>query len=63
MAPTRKKYTEENLLRAVAEVKNGTSTYRAAAEKYNVPLATICDKVKNRMPISTKLGEKYLLDI
>jgi len=32
------------------------STYRAAARKYNVRITTICGKVKNKMPISTKLG-------
>ena len=34
-------YSEEDLLRAVTEIKNGTCTYRAASAKYGIPIATL----------------------
>ena len=56
----RKKYTkhkEEDLVRAVAEIKNGHATYRSVSEKYGIPIATLCDKVKNRVAVSSKMGK------
>ena len=52
-------YTEENLINAVAAVKNKTHTYREASELFNVPLATICDKVKERVPLLLGKPGKY----
>ena len=55
--PSRRKNYEEDLLRAVAEIKNGQITYCVASTKYGIPLATLCDKVTNRFPVSTKMGK------
>ena len=43
MPPKKKLYRESKLLEAVAAVKNGT-TYKAASDKYLVPIPTIHDK-------------------
>ena len=40
-------YTETALREAVASVKNKSLSYK----KYNVPVATICDRVKQRVAI------------
>ena len=44
-------YTETALREAVASVKNKSLSYKKASEKYNVPVATICDRVKQRVAI------------
>ena len=60
MAPkkkTGKKYTEEQLLAAVAEVKNKTLSQRRAAEKYDVPQSTIGGRITGRYaPTILKAG-------
>lgn len=43
----RKLYDENNLLQAVAAVKNGM-TYKDASEKYGIPTSTINDKCLTR---------------
>ena len=43
--PKRKKYSDEQLLNAVAEVKNKSLSTRRTAEKYGVPQATLVDRV------------------
>jgi len=53
----REKYTEEDILRAVADIKNGICTYRTASEKYRIPVATLCNKVKGKVPLSSKIGK------
>ena len=45
-------YTEETMLSAVASIKNGTMSYRVASRTYGVPIATLCDKIKNRVPLA-----------
>ena len=35
------------LREAVASVKNKSLSYKKASEKYNVPVATICERVKH----------------
>ena len=37
----RERYSENDLIKAIAEVKNGTCTYRKASEKYGIPIATL----------------------
>lgn len=54
---SRQKYTEDDLLRAVAEVKNGNGSYRSVALKYNIPASTLSDKVKLRVPLVSKIGK------
>ena len=50
-------YSETALVGAVASVKNKTLSYKKASEKFNVPVATICDRIKQRVPIEfTKPG-------
>ena len=58
----RESYSEEDLLRAVSEIKNGTCTYRAASAKYSIPTATLSDKVKERIPIGSKIGKIFILN-
>ena len=52
MAPRKKtnlrKYSEDALLQAVAEVTNGILSQRRAAEKYVVPQSTIGDQLSGR---------------
>ena len=58
MAPTKKRrnYTNDDLMAAIAEIKSGKS-YRQTAIKYNIPAMTLCDKVRNRVPlVSTPPG-------
>ena len=43
MPRKKKQYDPNNLLEAVAAVKNGM-TYKAASEKYGIPASTINDK-------------------
>lgn len=51
-----KKYSEEDLLRAVAEIKNRKCTYRIASVKYGIPVSTLYDKVTERSALSSKRG-------
>ena len=53
----REKYSDDNLLRAIAEIKNKKHTYRAASNKYGIPIATLSDKVQQKVGLSTKIGE------
>lgn len=46
-------YSDETLIEAISCIKNSTLTYRAASVKYNIPIATLCDKVKQRGPIGS----------
>ena len=36
----RERYSEDSLLKAVAEIKNGSS-YRSVSAKYNIPISTL----------------------
>ena len=42
-------YTEDQLIRAVAAVKNKTLSLRLASKIYNVPSSTISDRVSGRI--------------
>jgi transposase-like protein len=52
MPPKRKrtKYTDEALISAIAEIKNGAS-YRQTSSKYGVPVMTLSDKIKEKTPL------------
>ena len=54
MAPRKKriKYSEESLIKVVAEIKNGAK-YREVSSKYGIPVMTLCDKVKGRVPLTS----------
>ena len=54
---TRDKYTEDDLCMAIADIKNGKSSYRTAAEKYGIPVSTLCDKIKQRVSLNAKIGK------
>ena len=56
------KYSEDDILNAIAEIKNRNCSYRTASLKYNVPIATLCDKIKQRVPLSSKTG-KYVYSL
>lgn len=62
MAPKRKRktYSDEDLLAAIAAVKNGAS-YRKTSLKYNIPVMTLCDKVNNRVPLVSTPGPSTYL--
>ena len=53
----REKYSEDDVLRTIADIKNSVSTYRAASEKYHIPIATLSDKVKQQVPLSSNIGD------
>lgn len=52
----RRNYSNDDLMAAIAEIKSGKS-YRQTSTKYNIPVMTLSDKVKNRVPlVSTAPG-------
>ena len=60
--PSNKKYNDDDLLNAVAAIKNGNSTYREVSQKYSIPISTLCDRIKQRAPLHTeKRGKKICL--
>ena len=50
MAPrkNRNKYSNDDLLQAVAAVKSKSMTFKQASERYGVPSATIADRTLGR---------------
>ena len=50
----RQKYSDQALMEAVAEVRNGTLSWRKASEKYGVPAQTIGDRIHNRYLVQKK---------
>lgn len=50
------RYTQEDLLRAVHDIKNHNCTYRQASERYNVPMAVIFHRIKGRKVPENKMG-------
>lgn len=51
-----RRYTEDDVLQAVAAVQNGTMKYREASAKYNIPLSSLCDRIKQRVPLTPSHG-------
>ena len=47
-----KRYTEQQLISAVAAVKNKLMTFQQASETFGVPKTTIADRVSGRLSIS-----------
>lgn len=55
----RSTWTEENLIRALKAIHENICSIRKAAKLYNVPYATLQDRLKNRYPTEKiKLGRK-----
>ena len=46
-----KEYSQECLMRAIAEIKDGMS-YRKVSEKYNIPRSTLSDKCNEKSSLS-----------
>lgn len=44
------------MLAAVIAVQNGSMSRLQAARHYNIPRATLCDKVSKRTPLFSRLG-------
>ena len=61
MAPRKPiQYSEEKLLEAVADVKNGRLSQRKACIKYGIPQSTIADKISGRYgPSILQSGEPF----
>ncbi|KAG5870771.1 hypothetical protein JTB14_032851 [Gonioctena quinquepunctata] len=53
---TAERYSQDDLLRAVSDVKNKNSTYRQASQEYNIPVAVIFHRIKGRSIPETKMG-------
>ncbi|GAB0097216.1 hypothetical protein DMENIID0001_128330 [Sergentomyia squamirostris] len=54
------RYTQEDLIRAVAEVKAGASA-RSVAKKYNIPKTSLNNKTTGRYPIISIIGAPHTL--
>ena len=51
MAPKKRKlYDQDNLLKAIADIKNGMK-YKEASVKYGIPTSTLNDKINNKYSI------------
>ena len=55
------KYSEEDVLGAIAAVESGFMTYREAAQKYKIPISSLCDRVKKRVPLLPSKGVKLCI--
>ena len=55
MAPTKrkKKYTDDDLMKAVALVKSRSLSVNQASNRYNIPTSTIKDRLSGRYPAAT----------
>ncbi|KAF2880091.1 hypothetical protein ILUMI_26083 [Ignelater luminosus] len=53
---TEKRYSRNDLVRAVSDVKNRNNTYRQASQQYNVPVAVIYHRIKGRNIPENKMG-------
>ena len=42
-------YTEEDIVNAIAHIKNKTMTYRQAEERYKVLMATMADRITSSL--------------
>ena len=59
MPPRKKnKYSNDDLLKAVADIKTNKISTRAASQKYCIPQSTIADRISGRFsPMILKSGE------
>ena len=53
--PKKPAYKEEDILRAVAEIRNGNTSLRKASVKYGVPKSTLSDKLNLRVPLAPSM--------
>lgn len=64
MAPHRNKkikYSSENLIEAIAEIKASKLSVRQASEKYGIPKTTLGDRASGRRPFSIKNRGEHLV--
>ena len=60
----KRKYNEDDIIQAVANIQNKSMTYREASDSFKVPMATLCDRIKQRFPLNPgRPGEFNLLKI
>jgi len=57
----RSNWTQEDLVRAVDDIKVNNLSYRKAAEKYGIPKSTLCDYVRGKVEIGCKPGRPRIL--
>lgn len=55
----KKAYTDEDLIKALAEIKSNQISARAASKKYNIPRATLGDKITGAHTSCVK-GKVYM---
>ena len=58
MAPPKKhkaSYSDEDMISALAAIKNGTS-YRKASKEYNIPISTLSNKMTGHTQLGCSLG-------
>ena len=61
-AGKRLNYNRENLYKAVKEYRDGTSlSLRGLARAYNVPESTMRDRIKGRVALTSKVGQRTVL--
>ncbi len=61
MPPKVAKYSTQQLLNAVGEVRHGTLSLRKASRKYGVPVMTIQDRVKGKTDDVVSQGRPTVL--
>lgn len=59
--PKMKKYTNEDMVEAISEVRARGASIRAVERKYNIPHATLMDKLKCRSDVGARTGPKTVL--
>lgn len=57
-----KKYTVDDLVNAINEVRNGPKI-RETERKYNIPFATMMDKLKEKSTLDARKGPSTVLTI
>jgi transposase len=53
-----RQYGHDSLVKAVEAVERGEMSIRAARKRYNVPNATISDKIRGRSDLDTKISRE-----
>ena len=62
MSPRKKLYTAQDVLFAIAEIKNQSLRVRQAAAKYNIPASTLFDKLSGKCPAGKFKPGNFLLN-
>ena len=57
----KRKWTDDAMVAALNDVKNGKTSIRAAATKYDIPHQTVRDYVTGRSAIGMRPGRKPVL--